>query len=260
MITIQKGAAPPDLVRAGEKHARELCAAYEADPELYRSGKQKMAIRERIYKSAKADLERCHHGKCCYCETLFDDHNPYAYSEVEHWRPKSSYYWLAYSWDNLLLSCGFCNKKKGDLFPLADPAARATHHGMRIDDETPEILKPDGDKNPRDHIRFRGETPEGRTPLGRRTIEVLSLDSPLHKPRSRHLAEIGVVHAVCIRWTDSIDPEKRHIAAISRKFIEEALRPDKPYSAMVAAYLEANPLPEPAAERVESTGEATTAS
>ena len=77
-----------------------------------------------------------------------------------------------------------------------------------------------------------------------RDVEVLNLDSPLHKPRSRHLAKIGVQHAVCIRWTESTDPEKRHSATISRKFIEKALRPEKPYSAMVAAYLEAHPLPD----------------
>jgi hypothetical protein len=115
VIPIEKGAAPPDLIRAGEEHARELCAAYDADPESYRSGK-KMEVRKPIYASkvVKAELEARQHGKCCYCETLLDDHKPYAYSEVEHWRPKSSYYWLGYSWDNLLLSRGFCNKKKGD--------------------------------------------------------------------------------------------------------------------------------------------------
>lgn len=255
MIVIQKGAAPPDLVRAGKEHARELCAAYEANPEIYRSGVQKMVIRATIYQSVKPELEACHHGKCCYCETPLD-----ANSEVEHWRPKSKYYWLAYSWDNLLYSCSFCNKKKLHQFPLADPAARATHHGMSIDDETPEILKPDGGKDPRDHIEFHGDRPEGRTPLGRKTIEVLGLDSPKHGLRSRHLAKIGVEHAVCVLYSVSTDLEKRHSAETSRKFIEEAVFPDKPYSAMVAAYLEANPLPEPAAERIESTGGATTAS
>ena len=116
---------------------------------------------------------------------------------------------------------------------------------MRIDDETPEILKPDGDKDQRDHIKFRGETPEARSgsPLGRKTIEVLNLDSPLHK-RSRHLAKIRAEHAVCVLGNDSTDPEKRHNAAIARQFVEEAVRPEKPYSAMVAAYLEANPLPD----------------
>ena len=71
MIGIRKGAAPPGLVRAGEEHAKELCAAYDADPELYRSGKQTMDVRRSIYASnaVKAELAACHNGKCCYCET-----------------------------------------------------------------------------------------------------------------------------------------------------------------------------------------------
>ena len=32
MIAIQKGPAPPGLISAGEEHAKELCAAYDADP------------------------------------------------------------------------------------------------------------------------------------------------------------------------------------------------------------------------------------
>ena len=61
MIAIHKGTAPRDLVRAGEEHAKELCAAYEADPEPFQSGK-KMGIRKSIYASraVKAELEACH--------------------------------------------------------------------------------------------------------------------------------------------------------------------------------------------------------
>src|SRR5207248_2110228 len=89
VIAISKGAAPLGLISAGEEHVEELCAAYDADPELYRRGKR-MAIRRSIYASdvVKAQLEASHHGKCCYCETLIP--KPYAHSHVEHWRPKSS--------------------------------------------------------------------------------------------------------------------------------------------------------------------------
>ena len=257
MIAIQKRAAPADLVRAGEEHARELCAAYDADPEPYRSGKP-MPVRRSIYTAdeVKAALEACHHGKCCYCETVIP--KPYAYSHVEHWRPKSSfrqgrnedsiwpgYYWLAYSWDNLLLSCAFCNSsKKSDLFPLENPAARARHHRMPIADETPAILKPDGDKNPRDHITFHMEVPVGRTALGSKTIEVLGLDSPAHEQRLTHLDTIRKAREMAIRLMGIAHPAAQEYAELARRFVEEAVRPEKPYSAMAAAYLEANPLPD----------------
>lgn len=68
-------------------------------------------------------------GKCAYCETpvLVDQ-----YGDIEHWRPKRAvsdvdgnpvdhpgYYWLAYDWKNLLLSCITCNRKwKRTRFPV----------------------------------------------------------------------------------------------------------------------------------------------
>jgi uncharacterized protein (TIGR02646 family) len=258
VIAIQKSAAPATLVRSGEAHARELCAAYDADPELYRSGKVKMPIRRSIYTSdaVKAELEASHHGKCCYCETSIP--KPYAHSHVEHWRPKASsrqgrhqdsifpgYYWLAYSWDNLLLSCTFCNSSnKGDLFPLDDPTARARHHGMPLEEETPSILKPDGDKNPRDHITFHFELPVGLTSLGSKTIEVLGLDSPAHELRLRRLREIGLSIEISMNLMKSVDPVARQYAERFRDFVNKAVGPEQPYSAMVAAYLGTHPLPD----------------
>ena len=114
---------------------------------------------------------------------------------------------------------------------------------MRLEDEAPAILKPDGDKNPREHITFHMEVPVGLTPLGRRTIEVLGLDSPAHEPRLSHLAEIRQARETSINLMGSVDPIARQYAVRWRNFVEESVRPEKPYSAMVAAYLVANPLP-----------------
>ena len=265
MIAIHKGEAPPNLIRAGEQHAGELCEAYDADPEPYRGGKR-MAIRKSNYASdtVRAGLEACHHGKCCYCETLIP--RPYAHSHVEHWRPKSSvrqgpdekrtwpgYYWLAYDWDNLLQSCFLCNLSKSDMFPLENPAARARHHGMRVGDERPAILKPDGVMDPRDHITFHMEVPVGLTPLGRKTIEVLGLDSPKHEPRLTHLREIERDRELSIELAGNVNPKLRQHADRFRRIVEDAVRPEQPYSAMVSAYLEANPLPDRSAQPASGT-------
>jgi len=206
-----------------------------------------MAFRETIYRSVTGELDDYHHGKCCYCEAPLD-----ANSEVEHWRPTSRYYWLAYSWDNLLLSCGFCNKKKLNQFPLEDEGKRAMDHHMRVDAEVPAILKPDGDIDPRSHIEFHGDRPEAlnKSAVGTKTIEVLGLDSPKHRGRARHLAKIKVEYATYVLYISSADPEERRRAGAARRFIEEGVLPNKPYSAMAAAYLRANPLPEPPAEPV----------
>lgn len=65
------------------------------------------------YQDVKDALRSLYHGKCAYCETY--DPSPH----VEHYRPKrGGYYWLAYSWDNLIISCSQCNTKKGNQFPI----------------------------------------------------------------------------------------------------------------------------------------------
>ena len=213
-----------------------------------------MAVRDSIYASGevKRALDECHHSKCCYCETIVH----FASRHVEHWRPKGrsfqgrgevpvqpGYYWLAYSWDNLLLSCPSCNSRKGDLFPLENPTARARDHRMRIEDERPGILKPDGDRDPRDHIAFRRDTPVGLTELGSKTIEVLRLDIE-DESRRTHLREIEKKRESSVNLMSADHPVARHYAEVFRRDVEEAVRPDKQYSAMVAAYLEAYPLPD----------------
>ena len=66
---------------------------------------------------AKAQLRREASWKCAYCEA------PTAtvtHADVEHYRPKSTYWWLAYCYDNYLYSCEICNQSyKGTAFPVA---------------------------------------------------------------------------------------------------------------------------------------------
>lgn len=60
----------------------------------------------------KDKLNNLYHYKCAYCE----DHAEQTH--VDHYRPKKDYYWLAYSWDNLISSCPKCNQFKTDDFAL----------------------------------------------------------------------------------------------------------------------------------------------
>lgn len=61
----------------------------------------------------KDALDKIYSKKCAYCEKKIFEHG-----QVEHYRPKSIYYWLAYSWDNLLLCCSACNVYKSDNFEV----------------------------------------------------------------------------------------------------------------------------------------------
>ena len=69
-------------------------------------------------------LDAIYNSKCAYCEgkinrvnknnikNILDEEN----HSVEHYRPKSIYPWLVFSWDNLLWCCIQCNKNKWNEF------------------------------------------------------------------------------------------------------------------------------------------------
>jgi len=65
-------------------------------------------------------------GKCAFCEQNQE------VMHVEHYRPKSAYYWLAYSWDNLLASCQTCNGNKGTKFELSGTMVTFTNSEVNI--------------------------------------------------------------------------------------------------------------------------------
>ncbi len=73
------------------------------------------------YKKSRAKLEEQFNEKCAYCETKYKSTSD---TWIEHYRPKSEYYWLAYEWSNLIPTCTKCNRKKNNYFPLIDETNR----------------------------------------------------------------------------------------------------------------------------------------
>jgi uncharacterized protein (TIGR02646 family) len=69
----------------------------------------------------KSKLTELFHGKCAYCDTSLIHITA---GDIEHFRPKSTYWWwLASDWDNLLFACEKCNRSgKNDAFPLLNDA------------------------------------------------------------------------------------------------------------------------------------------
>jgi len=68
------------------------------------------------WKKTKPQLELEANSKCAYCEAHT---KVVAHGDVEHYRPKSIYWWLAYTYDNYLFSCQICNQTyKGANFPV----------------------------------------------------------------------------------------------------------------------------------------------
>ncbi|MBA4849451.1 retron system putative HNH endonuclease [Emticicia sp. BO119] len=55
--------------------------------------------------------------KCAYCDSNVTHISA---GDVEHFRPKSKYWWFAADWNNLLFACEKCNRTgKNDEFPLS---------------------------------------------------------------------------------------------------------------------------------------------
>lgn len=133
-------------------------------------------------------LARIFHRKCAYCEAIDNT------MEIEHFRPKArvdedpsheGYYWLAYTWANLLPACAACNKRlrdagayptkgKGNQFPLEAGSPRASDPGS-LDEEKRLLLDPCSDE-PNRHLRLQPTGGlEGLSDMGSTSIEVYHL-------------------------------------------------------------------------------------
>lgn len=213
MIKIDKAPvteAPLTITRRGKNRTKKDCNLFDGSPNDYLLGeppiRKVIKVMEDIYQNSdvKTKLNESHYYKCCYCETKFKYPRDL---DVEHFRPKKHaqqsegsaeillvYFWLAYDWDNLLLSCAECNRGyKKNLFPLENEADRALPETRNIDNEIPILINPASvtEDDPRNHIRFVNETPEGKTQRGKKIIDCLGLRRDiLLEDRLEHLKEI----------------------------------------------------------------------
>src|SRR5574341_1705351 len=136
-----------------------------------------------LWTQFKAHLSRAQFRKCAFCEgwAIGQEHG-----DVEHYRPKgeveeldadpetwgseaphlanvsgrkpkqlsvTGYWWLAYQWENYVLSCNICNRQwKRAIFPVAE-VPRALPPRPDIE-ETPLLLHPFRGPAPREHLEF----------------------------------------------------------------------------------------------------------
>ena len=254
MIRIDKSKTPPPakLTTDGKTKADSHIDDYNQSPLDYQSGKKKFSFSSDIYGhgSVKTALILAQHKKCCFCERLVGDDG-----DVEHFRPKSAYvqkkggklnrpgyYWLAYDWDNLYLSCGACNQRqKRSLFPLVDPTARAHSHNHDISLEKTLFVNP-GIDEPSQHIGFRGEMPypmDGSI-KGKPTIESLKLNrSILNEARLKHLQTLKTLHQLIdIAITRTQDQELQDLAIKAKQTLQDAISDQGEFAAATRAALQ----------------------
>ncbi len=183
------------------------------DIEKIASGNKEI-ISDKIYKGDYKDAEgksqskvrdflnEYYFGKCAYCEQ-------HCKAEIEHYRPKKGvtedsthqgYYWLCYSWSNLLPSCRYCNTEggKGNKFPIIKTSKRVSSPefvSLKLDTskcdasknplatEEPYLLHPEIDSSPESFLSFKISQDKNGIDIigidlknrGEKTIEICNL-------------------------------------------------------------------------------------
>lgn len=130
MIRVDRGLEPAGLTTARSHRLAAAVAAFNAHG--CPSDQLSAALTGYSLGSVKKTLYGRQHRKCAYCERRTD----FSSHPVEHFRPKDGawrhergqaksvdtdhYWWLAWSWDNLLFSCVRCNDQghKGNFFQV----------------------------------------------------------------------------------------------------------------------------------------------
>lgn len=120
--------------RGLEKEAQDL-ALMTDQKSLLNGTIDKHDFKSAYWKTSKTQAKKESANKCAYCEA---NTSVVAHGDVEHFRPKSEYWWLAYTYDNYLFACQICNQTyKSDNFPIAgtkfpQPAVKSTTTAAKI--------------------------------------------------------------------------------------------------------------------------------
>jgi uncharacterized protein (TIGR02646 family) len=232
MIKIDRDSFPPDdkyLIGTNAGRQRWRCIEnrvlldFKNDPESFNNGTYKFP-KHPSYNLWRDELLACQGHKCCYCEKSIDK------GELEHFRPKMGYqqdtgqslkypgyYWLAYRWRNLFLSCGECNDKarKGNLFPIS--GERAASQRSNLINESCILVNP-YDEEPAQFISFYKDAPipVDNNSRGRNTIDIFQLDT------RADLLEIRRDKLTIYKWASKLVKLKHLIPAEDQEEIKEA--------------------------------------
>lgn len=200
MIPVRRGDEPGDLKDLREKQLDKLRGL----------GRTPKSDDIKGYGEVKLVLTGRQHHKCAWCEGPFRE-GPN--DDVDHYRPKAEanrlpgctdthgYWWLAYTWSNLLFSCANCNRtEKNDKFPLDNSSVALQREEAPPKGELPLLLDPaDLAVHPAAHIEFRWDEvsrscraqPRNHSVRGYWTVtEVMGLDrATLRELRTLYLKQ-----------------------------------------------------------------------
>lgn len=218
MITIDRGPEPPELARERPRQlARAVLAwrAWQAETndtrpsvnekspkELKRAAFAKLLDDRESYACNGAVMDALHREQgeqCAFC----DGWRRREGAPIEHFRARKAvyrepgslgplretdgYWWLTWSWENLLFTCEGCNGQslKGNRFPIAAGGPRLVELEFDLSKEDALLIDPTR-RNPMQHIIWAPEDPSvaeqswiwqptSSDDYGKKTIEILGL-------------------------------------------------------------------------------------
>ncbi|MBL0744843.1 AAA family ATPase [Chryseolinea lacunae] len=111
MIKLERTNPPKVLSNADFNKERKKIALFYKEIDTQRRYSFSFPFRGEIGK----ELLKISHNKCSFCENFILEGMD---ADVDCFRPKSVYWWLAYEWDNLVPICAECQRYKADEFPV----------------------------------------------------------------------------------------------------------------------------------------------
>jgi uncharacterized protein (TIGR02646 family) len=176
----------------------------------------------------KNGLINIYKNKCAFCEQRVEQYH------IEHYRPKKIYYWLAFSWDNLILACATCNQNKGTNFELSGIKAEFQNNEDNIKSinnlsasydliEQPKMVNPEI-TDPLDLIKFTQNgmiySDDDRFTY---TIKTCQIDRSDLNDERRKLLDIYKrdVQSALIE-NDDLDKQEHAIVTITKKFLRDS--------------------------------------
>lgn len=243
---------PTILLNKGKTQTQKDCNDFDNSKKDYTNGVKKFDFDSSIYgdSSVKNELKKAQHGKCAFCESKITH---ISYGDVEHFRPKGGfkndekdtlsnvgYYWLAYEWTNLLLSCQICNQRyKKNLFPLSNKKSRAKNHKEDISKEKLVFINP-YEEDTRNHIGFNKELPFGKTKRGKITIESLGLDrKELNEQRLIKFKTLETINSLILVANNTGNSSLTEIIQ-AKDYLVSLTNSNSEYSAMIDDAIKAN--------------------
>jgi hypothetical protein len=175
VIRLVRGSEPSALAAKRAAKLAGARAALASGEKIEFTGYGDDGVKEALFQGQRR--------KCAYCEKPEEQAK---YRPAEHYRPKSRYWWLAWTWENLLFACTDCNSDhKRDQFPLVDEAHRLAAEAAPPGGEQPLLIDPyDPTIDPMQEIEFRRDRVQGKerwkpygiTERGRATVRICGLD------------------------------------------------------------------------------------